>query len=252
MASLRTVEHAARFALRTALDGLLPPRCGACDAPVDAPGRLCASCWRDVTFIGEPLCLRCGMPFELGAQAGSVCGACMRAPPAFDRARAAVLYQGVGRDLVLAFKMADRTWLAPVLSEWMARAGAELLADAAVIVPVPLHRWRLLSRRYNQSAMLALAIAERAGVPCVPDALMRVRATPSQARLSAAERRRNVRGAFRVRSGRRPAIEDRRVLLIDDVMTTGATAAACAQALCRAGAAAVDVLTLARTADRAT
>jgi ComF family protein len=176
----------------------------------------------------------------------------MRHPPRFERARAALLYEGVGRDLILAFKLADRTWLAPTLGQWMARAGKELLTDADIIAPVPLHRRRLYTRRFNQSVLLAKVIGRDSGLPVIPDLLLRTRATKPQTRLSGAERRRNVRGAFLVRSRYEAQIENRRVLLIDDVLTTGATVAACALAISRAGGGPVDVLTLARTADPAT
>ena len=137
-------------ALNGAVNAVLPAHCGACDAAVDIPGRLCADCWSEVSFIVAPLCACCGTPFEIEVEPGSFCGACLRAPPAFGRARAAVLYKNVGRDLVLAPKMADRTWIAPSLGAWMARAGRELLADADIIASVPLFRWRLLARRFNQ------------------------------------------------------------------------------------------------------
>ena len=158
------------------------------------------------------------------------------------------MYEGVGRDLVLGYQMADRTWLTAALADWLTRAGAALLADADLIAPVPLHRWRLFHRRYNQAALLAGAVASRADMPLVVDLLQRVRHTPPQSRLGATERHRNVRGAFRVRPSREGAISGRRVLLVDDVLTTGATVAACVQALRAAGAREGDVLTLARAA----
>ena len=245
----------ARAFRKTAEEGLnmvLPPHCGACDAPVDVPGRLCAACWNEVGFIVPPYCAGCGLPFEIDAEAGALCGDCLRQAPAYRRARAALLYRGVGRDLVLALKMADRTWIASGLAGWMANAGAELLRDADLIAPVPLHRWRLLSRRFNQSALLAAALSHDSATPWSADLLIRARATKSQARLSANERRKNVRGAFRLRKRHAGRVSGKTVLLVDDVLTTGATAEACARALLQGGAAAVDVLTLARTPDRST
>lgn len=228
------------------LDAFLPPLCLGCSAAVDRPGQLCATCWNGVRFIAPPVCAVCGAPFELETPEGTVCGVCLQNPPAFGRARAVFSYEGVGRDLVLGFKLADRTFAAPAFAAWLERAGAPLIAEADLLVPVPLHRWRLLGRRFNQAALIAHALARRTGRAWLPDALLRTRATPSQSRLSAAERARNVRGAFRVRPGAKASLEGRRVLLIDDVLTTGATAGACATALLKAGATSVDVLTLAR------
>ena len=243
---------AARRLTLGGMNTVLPPHCGACDAPVDVPGRLCAECWSKVGFITAPYCACCGTPFEIAAEPGARCAACLRTPPRYRRARAAMLYRNVGRDLILALKMADRTWIAPALGSWMARAGAELLADADLIAPVPLHRWRLLSRRFNQSALLAAEVSRNSGTECTPNLLVRARATKSQARLSANERRKNVQGAFRLRKRHAKLVQGKSILLIDDVITTGATAEACVRALLQGGAQNVDVLTLARTQDRST
>ena len=233
--------------LDRAIDLLLPPQCLGCGTGVDRVGALCAPCWRQVTFIGPPFCAVCGYRFEYDAGEGALCGACSREPPPFDRARAAIAYEGVGRELVLAFKLSDRTYAAPALAEWMARAGAELIATSDLIVPVPLHRRRLFLRRYNQAALLAQALSRLSGKPARCDLLVQTQRTPPQTRLGASARRRNVRGAFRLRQGREGEVGGRSVLLIDDVLTTGATAAACAQALKAAGADQIAVLTLART-----
>ena len=244
------VTALARGAAAGALGLVLPPACLACDAPIGEAGALCAACWSRVAFIGRPCCARCGLPFEIEAVEGALCGACTRAPPAYDRARAAFLYQGVGRELILAFKMADRSWLAPRLAVWLQRAAAPLLSDCDLVVPVPLHRWRLLARRFNQAAVLAGLVARQADARLVPDLLVRTRRTPPQTRLSGAQRRRNVRGAFAVRRGRERLVAGQRILLVDDVLTTGATASACARALRKAGAARIDVATLARAVHR--
>ena len=236
----------ARAAGAGAVGLVLPPSCLCCYAPVGTAGALCADCWIGVSFIGRPCCARCGLPFAIEAAQGALCGSCIRMPPVYDRARAAFLYEGTGRELILAFKMADRSWLAPRLAGWLHRAAAPLLTDADLVVPVPLHRWRLLARRFNQAAVLAGLIARRAGTPAVLDLLLRTRRTPPQTRLSGPERRRNVRGAFQVRRARIPMVAGRRILLVDDVLTTGATVSACARALRKAGAARVDVATLAR------
>ena len=236
----------ARTAATSALDLVLPPSCLACDAPVSAVGGLCPDCWNRVSFIGLPCCARCGLPFAIEAAPDAICGDCARVPPVYDRARAAFLYEGAGRELILAFKMADRSWLGPRLATWLQRAAAPLLPEADVVVPVPLHRWRLLARRFNQAAVLAGLMARQADAATIPDLLVRTRRTATQTRLSRSERQRNVRGAFAVRRSRAPLVAGRSVLLVDDVMTTGATVSACARALRRAGAARVDVVTLAR------
>lgn len=229
-----------------ALDLVLPPRCLRCGVTVDSVGALCPDCWGQMAFLGAPHCACCGYPFEFEMAADALCAACMREHPAYDRARAVLRYDDASRDLVLAFKHADRTDGAPAYGRWLARAGAELLADADLIAAVPLHWSRLFARRYNQAALLALALARETGLSASPDLLSRRRRTPSQGRLSAAARERNVAGAFALRPRHRDGLAGRRVLLVDDVLTTGATVEACARVLRREGAAAVDVLTLAR------
>ncbi len=238
-----------RLLPRRLLDLVLPPRCGLCGVDVPADGVLCLACWQSVRFLTEPLCEVCGIPFEVRPIGRAVCGDCLASPPVFARARSAVLYDDATRPLVLAFKHADRLTLAPLFASWMRGAGADLLATADVIVPVPLHRWRLLARRYNQAAILSYAIAKQCGIPVADDLLLRVRRTPSQGRRTAAQRARNVRGAFALRNncgGKAEAIEGRRILLVDDVFTTGSTVSACVRVLARGGARSVDVLTLAR------
>ena len=236
----------ARAAALAAVDVVLPPSCLLCGAPVGDSGALCPDCWNRVSFIGRPCCARCGLPFDIEAAPDAVCGDCARTPPAYDRARAAFRYEGAGRELILAFKMADRSWVAPRLAAWLHRAAAPLLPDADLVVPVPLHRWRLLARRFNQAAVLAGLLARETEALAAPDLLVRTRRTPPQTRLSRAARRRNVRGAFAVRPSRAHLVAGRSVLLVDDVLTTGATVSACARALRNAGAARVDVATLAR------
>jgi ComF family protein len=234
---------------RIALDALLPPRCLVCGATVGSAGALCAGCWSRMTVLGPPCCTCCGFPFEYGQAEGggeALCGACLRERPPYARARAALRYDDASRGLIIAFKHADRTDAAPALGRWLAQAGAELLQDADLIAPVPLHRWRLFRRRYNQAGLLATHVARAAGKPLCADLLTRKRATPSQGRMGAAQRRENVAGAFIVTPRHRLALTGRHVLLIDDVLTTGATAGACARTLLAGGAAAVDLLTLAR------
>jgi len=212
------------------------------------PGALEPELWAKLQFLSEPLCARCGMAFEIAVEPGQVCGACIAKPPAYQRARAALVYGDVSRELVLGLKYQGRRDGLAALSAWMGSAGKELLEEADLIVPVPLHYFRLVRRGFNQSGWLAAALSKSSGVRVSVDALKRARATPIQGGLSADGRRRNVQGAFRVRNGRKKLVAGKRVLLVDDVMTTGATAEACALTLKRAGAKCVDVITLARVA----
>ena len=246
MTGLDEVLGYARRGAGGLLDVLLPPRCLACRGAVDRQGLLCAACWRQISFITPPHCAVCGLPFGHDVGAEAICGQCLARPPRFDRARAAAVYDDGSRPLLLGFKLADRTEMAAALGGWLARAGAELLADADLIVPVPLHRWRLWRRRFNQSALLALKLGRESGIEVVPDLLMRKRATPTQRGLSAGERRRNVAGAFALRPVHTQRAQGARVLLIDDVLTTGATVEEAARVLRRAGVVRIDVLTLAR------
>lgn len=241
-----SLAPAARALPGLVLNLLLPPRCLVCGGGVERPGALCGACWRALSFLAPPLCAACGFPFDFELGAGTLCGACHREPPSYDRARAVLRYDEASRGLLLGFKHGDRTEGAPAFGAWLARAGGELIADCDVVLPVPLHRRRLFARRYNQSALLAQALGRATGLPVLPDSLRRIRNTASQGRLSASARRRNVAGAFRVAPGASERLGGRRVLLVDDVLTTGATVEACARTLKRAGAAGVDVLTLAR------
>jgi ComF family protein len=234
-------------ALLGLLDLVLPPRCLACGEIVATQGRLCAGCWRGLTFLVPPQCRLCGYPLPHSAADAPLCGGCAQQPPPFDRARAALRYDEGARGLILAFKHADRTDSAPAFGRWLAQAGSELLADADLIAPVPLHRWRLLKRGYNQAAVLARALARESALPLLPDLLQRRRATRSQQGLSAQARLTNITAAsFRPHPWHARRLAGCRVLLVDDVLTTGATVGACARVLRRAGAAGVDVLTLAR------
>jgi ComF family protein len=232
------------------LDSVLPPLCLGCNEIVAEPGALCAACWPSFSFIAAPHCSCCGTPFAEPVGDEAQCGACLRRPPRFRKARAALVYDDRSRRLVLPFKHGDRTDMARACGRWMARAGGELVAEAELIAPVPLHWRRLFTRRYNQAVLLARAVARTAEqegrARLAPDLLRRARWTGSQAGLKADERRTNVRRAFALHPRWREAVKDKAVLLVDDVLTTGATVEACALALQRAGARHVDVLTLAR------
>ncbi|WP_096700691.1 ComF family protein [Magnetospirillum sp. 15-1] len=231
---------------RLVIDALLPPLCLSCQTEVAEPGSLCPKCWSAMVFLGDPACSCCGLPFELDPGEGAVCGACARRTPRFSRARAVLRYDDASKALILRFKHADRLEGVGAFARWMARAGGTMLTEADLLVPVPLHRWRLLSRRYNQAALLAVAIGRLSGVAVEPGMLIRARRTPPQGHLGHDARARNVAGAFKVAEGRRSRLDGRRVVLVDDVMTSGATVDECARALLKAGAVAVDVLTLGR------
>ena len=232
---------------RILLDIVFPPLCIVCRLPVAESHNLCAACWGTVSFLEGPECACCGMPFDVDPGAGTICAACHAKSPVFERARAVMRYDEASKSSILALKRADRLDIVPAFARWLERSGRPLLAEAELIVPVPLHRWRLWRRRYNQAALLADALSRRAGVPADPLVLARVRATRSQGEMpSAKARRRNVRGAFKVRAGRESIVAGRTILLVDDVFTTGATLDSCARALKRAGAARVLALTLAR------
>ncbi|WP_375415301.1 ComF family protein [uncultured Bradyrhizobium sp.] len=244
----QALRSAWAHAARLALDIALPTLCVACREPVAGVG-VCAGCWTKLSFIAPPFCPRLGIPFIYDPGPGLLSMEAIANPPAYARARAAVRYDDVARTLVHALKYQDRTDLAPVMGRWMARAGVELLADAEALVPVPLHWRRGWSRRYNQSGALARAIERQSGVPIARDALRRMRPTQQQIGLSRSERTSNVQGAFKVLREHAHQVQGRRVVLIDDVLTSGATSDACARALLRARAARVDVLVFARVVD---
>jgi ComF family protein len=220
--------------------------CPSCREPLGDGIGLCAACWSRLSLIEPPYCARLGIPFVFDPGAGVLSMEAIANPPAYDRARAAVRYDDVASSLVHQFKYGDRLDLAPMMGRWMARAGRELLADAHALIPVPLHWRRLWARRFNQSATLAGKISALCGVPVVNGGLKRVRATPQQVGLSKTERADNVQGVFRVPDQNKAEIVGRRLVLIDDVLTSGATVDACTRALLRAGAASVDVLVFAR------
>jgi ComF family protein len=239
-------RNSLRAVWRAGLDVVLPPLCPSCRAPVAGGAGLCAECWSKLSLIEPPYCTRLGIPFSYDPGTGLLSMEAIANPPAYDRARAAVRYDDVARKLVHGFKYSDRLDLAPMMGRWMARAGHELLADADALVPVPLHWRRLWRRRFNQSAALSGVISGLCGVPVLHDALKRVRATPQQVGLSKTQRADNVQGAFRVAPDKNAAVAGRRLVLVDDVLTSGATVDTCARVLLRAGAAHVDVLVFAR------
>jgi ComF family protein len=224
----------------------LPPSCLACATPVAEDGGLCPACWGRLKLIEAPCCPRLAIPFAYDLGAGALSAEAIADPPPFDRMRAVAVYDDVSRRLVHGLKYRDRMELAGWMGGWMARAAADLAATADLVAPVPLHRRRLWRRRYNQSAALARTIAARTGRAFAPGLVQRIRPTRPQVGLTARQRADNTRGAFHVPTAERPALRARRVLLVDDVYTSGATVGAVTRALLRAGATAVDVVVFAR------
>ena len=239
-----------RRAVTALSDVVMPPVCLVCRTRIETHDALCASCWRRIDFIRPPLCDRLGLPLPFDIGGPMISAAAAADPPPYRRARAVAAYTGAMQDLVHGLKFQDRHDVRRLLGRWLADAGRDLLSDCDIVVPVPLARGRLLVRRFNQAAILAREVARVSGLAYEPMALERTRATTSQIGLSRGERQRNVAGAFAVPKRRAAGVRGRRVLLIDDVVTTGSTVGACARALSRAGAAEVDVLALALVTDR--
>jgi ComF family protein len=230
--------------LQGLVDLVLPPRCPGCGEIVDGDDRFCANCFNQLAFIGPPQCACCGVSLPHEADAAAQCGACLADPPAYARARAPLAYGGPARQVVLALKHGRRLHLARLMARAMLRV-AGTMPDDAVIVPVPSHRWRLWQRGFNQAAVIARQLARQSGRPLLVDGLERVKPTPSTKGLNRKARLKNVANAFRV--PRPEHVRGRAVILVDDVMTTGATVSACAAKLSKAGARQVEVLTYART-----
>ncbi len=230
-------------ALRPLVDYALPPRCPGCGFIVEADDAFCLDCWSGMHFLGQPCCARCGLPFDHDMGNGALCGACIASPPPFDSARAVLAYGDVARKVALRLKYGRRIGLARLIAGQMMRRLPDLEAPA-VIVPVPLHRRRLWWRGFNQSALIGDQLGRLAGVPVDRHGLLRHRPTSPLRGMSPAQRAKVVQGAFALAQGH--GFLGRSVLLIDDVHTSGATAAACARVLKRGGASSVHLLCWAR------
>jgi ComF family protein len=236
---------AARAAGRYLLDFALPPRCPGCGVVTEEEHLFCLPCWQELHFLGDPCCERCGFPFAFDQGPDAECGACLAHPPEFDRLRAAVAYGDIARKVALKLKYSGRPAVAETLAHFMQRhlAGED---ESALLVPVPLHRWRIWKRGYNQAALIASALAKRTGRRAELDLLKRTKATPVLRGLGKRERALAVRGAFAVPPAAKAKVAGKTIVLVDDVYTSGATANACAKALRRAGAARVNILCWAR------
>nr|WP_247744810.1 ComF family protein [Shimia sp. R11_0] len=234
---------------QTALRLLFPPRCVACGALVESDFALCADCWLEVTFLGGDVCDACGAPVIDGAsEISPLCDSCLYDRPPWSKGRAAFMYGGVGRSLVLALKHGDRTDIVRPAAKWLAGAAQPLLKPNTLVAPVPLHRWRYLRRRYNQAALVAEAVARHLSLPYCPDLLLRVRGLGSLEGLGAAARRQKLSGAICANPKHAEMLHKASVLLVDDVLTTGATLKAATEACLNANAKDVCVATLARVA----
>lgn len=234
---------------RTMVDFVLPPQCPVCKSVIQDQGNLCGACWMSLNIVSAPVCDRLGVPFALPASPGTVSLEAQTNPPVYGRARCAVLFNEPARQLVHGLKYRDRHDYALPMARMMVQAGQELLIEADVIIPIPLHWRRLWSRRFNQSQQLAEHVGRLIDKPLLLDGLTRTRATPRQVGLTYGQRKRNVTGAFSVMPLKQEEIRGRGIVLIDDVLTTGATANAASRALLKAGAARVDVLIFAQVAE---
>ena len=223
------------------LDFVLPPVCPICKEPVCEKDTLCSRCFKSIHFVTNPCCSVCGRPFSFDVLGVRVCAKCLANPPLFKKALSVAVYDEMSKKLILPFKHGDQLDLVPLLSKMMALRGRSLIQNSNIIIPVPLHRLRLLKRKYNQSAVIAHRLARMFDKDYIPDGLKRIRYTPSQGKFSPEQRKKNVTNAFRINS--HISVKEKAVLLVDDVLTTGATANECAKVLLKAGAKRVDLLT---------
>lgn len=235
--------------LNQIIDTILPARCIVTGDLVDQQGMMSPEAWRTLNFIAEPQCHRCGFPFDFddgSAKEGNICAACHKIPPPYNFARSALVYDDVSRHIILGFKHGDQTHAVTSFMPWLLRAGDEILAQSDYLVPVPLHRWRILRRRYNQAGLITKFLSKETKIPAFLDLIERQRATVTQGHLNVKERQRNIKNAFVIPEAYKLKIKNKNICLIDDVYTTGATVNECTKVLLKAGAASVNILTLAR------
>jgi len=229
------------------LDTIFPPRCFSCNETSGTSGALCFSCWNDINFITNNSCKVCDIPFEHEIERGTICGACITDGNNFNKAKAVFIYDDASKKLITRFKYGDKTYPAKSFAKWMANRGEELINEADIICPVPLHAARMFIRKYNQSALLSNLIAKNKPIRNIPDLMIRTINNPPQAAFSQKERHKNVKNIFAVKNRYTEIVKDSKILLIDDVITTGSTVNECAKALKTAGAKKVFILALART-----
>ncbi len=229
---------------RFCLNLLCPPVCPICHQSVDAAHCLCPKCFGKLKFITKPCCKICGRPFEYDMFDNLICGKCMEKKPRFDMARSVLIYDKFSKQLILAFKHGDHTELAPLFTKFLLFAEPEIFKNVDMILPVPLHRFRLIRRKYNQAGVLGKHLSRKTKIPFYPSVIKRVKSTQSQGHMSRTKRKRNLVGAFQI--PKPDKVKGKTILLIDDVMTTGATVEECAKTLKKAGAKSVKVLTLYR------
>ncbi len=236
--------------LAKTVDMILPPRCIITGEIVDAQGMVSPKAWGELNFIADPMCQRCGLPFDFMegnvVDDNALCAGCIKSPPNFTQLRSSLIYDDASRNIILSFKHADQMQLVISFVPWLKNAGQDMLAEADFLMPVPLHRWRILRRRFNQSALIAQKLGKHIGVKCLSDGLARIRHTPTQGYLRTKERHQNVKHAFEVNPKHLDVIKGKKIVLIDDVFTTGATVEECTKKLLKSGALSVSILTLAR------
>lgn len=229
------------------LDIILPPHCLLCKNTVEENGSLCSSCWSDMDFISKTSCSICSTPFEFDVGEDSLCASCIKERPIYDRSKTVFIYNDKSRKLITGFKYEDKIHAAKSFAKWLFTTGKDLVEESDLIIPVPLHRIRLFTRRYNQSSLIAAELAKQVYLPVAHDVLIRKKNNKPQASLPRNQRLKNVIGAFAVKEKCKNLIEGKNILLIDDVMTTSATVSECAKVLKKNGAAKVNILTLAKT-----
>lgn len=244
LASLHT--WMSRLTIPSLIDMILPPRCVHCGDMASVAHKLCGPCWKKIQFITAPHCRICGWPFAFHQEQSMICGACSRQPPLFTQGRSAFHYDDGSRRMIIQFKHHDGTYLAPAFADFMHQAAPDLLATTDVLIPIPLHRWRLFRRQYNQAALLVHELKKRTQIPALYNILQRHKSTISQKGLSKQARAENVRDVFVVPVPKRPLLQGKVITLVDDVWTTGATLTAGCRALLSSGVKEVRVLTLAR------